>query len=183
MVLRGRILSDKFLTAKRKFWFSRMFIWQQSLKRYWLPWVSVHWFVVCSLFINTNCSNKAGLQVQRNTLINNTMYITKRYKIFEPILVLTITLCWSWCLRLYFDSLLTNKPSHMGGSGLPDLTLFIKLTYDSALRASNNHNRLWVISSIGETQTREENTSESRATGIFLPHFYFSSKLETTCRL
>ena len=42
-------------------------------------------FVVCSLFINTNCSHKAGLQVQRNTLINNTMCIMKRYKIFKPI--------------------------------------------------------------------------------------------------
>ena len=41
--------------------------------------------VVCSLFTNTNCSHKVGLQVQRNTLINNTMYITKRYKIFKPI--------------------------------------------------------------------------------------------------
>ena len=38
----------------------------------------------CSLF-NNNCSHKAGLQVQRNTLINNTMYITKRYKIFKSI--------------------------------------------------------------------------------------------------
>ena len=26
-----------------------------------------------SLFININCSHEAGLQVQRNTLINNTM--------------------------------------------------------------------------------------------------------------
>ena len=40
---------------------------------------------MCSLFINTNCSHEAGLQVQRNTLINNTMCITKRYKIFKPI--------------------------------------------------------------------------------------------------
>ena len=39
----------------------------------------------CSLFINTNCSHEAGLLVQRNTLINNTMCITKRYKIFKPI--------------------------------------------------------------------------------------------------
>ena len=42
-------------------------------------------FVVCSLVIKTNCSHKAGLQVQRNTLMNNTMCITKRYKTFKPI--------------------------------------------------------------------------------------------------
>ena len=96
--------------------------------------------VVCSLFTNTNCSHKVGLQVQRNTLINNTMYITKRYKSLN-LLVLTITLCWSWCLRLYFDLLLTNNHSHMGSSGLPNLTLSMKLTHDSALRAPTAQGR------------------------------------------
>ena len=95
--------------------------------------------VVCSSFINTNCSHEAGLQVQCNTLINNTMCITKRYKIFKPIsiknnLVLKLVPC---------DSLLTNNPSHMGNSGLPDLTLFMKLTHDSALRTTNGARPDW----------------------------------------
>ena len=95
--------------------------------------------VVCSSFINTNCSHEAGLLVQCNTLINNTMCITKRYKIFKPIsinnnLVLKLVPC---------DSLLTNNPSHMGNSGLPDLTLFMKLTHDSALRTTNGARPDW----------------------------------------
>jgi len=60
-------------------------------------------------------------------------------------------LCWSWCLRLYFDSLLSNKTSHMGSSGLPDLTHLMKLTHDSALRASNGARPDWHSASWYET--------------------------------